>query len=200
LRSEPEYLKNKGFSFDTPLVSPYHRAPMSVGALPQHIDVQKWADREAVIDQVYPLSGFVRLVQGAVDDKGEVSVNVRLHRDTQGLFVVAGHMATSLRLTCQRCLEPVAVRLDVDVELRLLRDEEQADRLLDDADYVVLDDEGGIGLADVLEDELILALPLVPAHEDCEALPVAEEEESEAPKRENPFQVLAALKSRTEKK
>lgn len=174
---------------------------MSVGTLPQHIDVQKWADREAVIEQINPLRNFVRLVEGAVDDEGEVTVNVRLHRDEQGLFMVEGRMATTVRLTCQRCLEPVATPIEADVRLWLLRDEEQAERLPDDADYLVLDENGGIDLADALEDELILALPLVPAHESCEAYPVdqSDAEETDAPARPNPFQVLASLKGQSGK-
>lgn len=169
---------------------------MSVGTLPQHIDVQKWADREAVIEQVYPLGAFTRLVEGTVDDKGDVTVNVRLHRDAQGLFLMEGRMATTVKLTCQRCLEPVATAIDAEVHLWLLRDEEQADRLPDDADFLVLDENGGIDLAAALEDELILALPLVPMHESCEAYPVdqSDAEETDAPARPNPFLVLASLK------
>lgn len=194
-------MKNKAFSFDTPRASPYYPAPMSVGALPQFIDVQKWADREAVIEQIHPLRVYARLLEGAVDDEGEVTVNVRLHRDQQGLFVVEGRMATTVKLTCQRCLEPVAADLDVGVHLWLLRSEEQADRLPDDADFLVIDENGCIDLAAALEDELILALPLVPAHEECEAFPVeaVEEAEPEAPARPNPFLVLASLKGGTEK-
>lgn len=174
---------------------------MSVGTLPQHIDVQKWADREAVIEQINPLGNFPRLLQGAVDDKGDVTVNVRLHRDEQGLFVVEGRMATTIKLTCQRCLEPVATPIEADVQLWLLRDEDQADRLPDDADYLVLDENGGIDLAEALEDELILALPLVPAHESCDAYPVeqGDAEETDAPARPNPFQVLASLKGQSGK-
>ena len=66
----------------------------------------------------------------------------------------------------------------------------------------MLDEDGRIALADALEDELILSLPLVPAHDDCAPWPVADDEnaqEAETPGRENPFQVLAALKGRTEK-
>ncbi|HET8731977.1 MAG TPA: YceD family protein [Moraxellaceae bacterium] len=175
---------------------------MSFGTLPQHIDVQKWADREAVIEQINPLRAFARLVEGAVDDEGEVTVNVRLHRDAQGLFVVEGRLATAVKLTCQRCLEPVVTPLEADVHLWLLRSEEQADRLPDDADYLVLDDEGGIDLAAALEDELILALPLVPAHEVCETLQVESSDANEvtdAPARPNPFQVLASLKGQSGK-
>jgi uncharacterized protein len=196
-----ECIKNKGFPFDTPSVCSYYRAPMSAGTLPQYIDVQKWADREATIEQVFPLSAFARLTEGAADDRGEVAVKVQLHRDAQGLFVVDGHMATTISLICQRCLEPVAADIKADVQLWLLRDEARADRLPDDADFLVLDEDGRIGLADALEDELILALPLAPMHENCVVYPVAESEDAEveAPKRENPFEVLASLKGRTEK-
>lgn len=174
---------------------------MSAGTLPQHIDVQKWADREAAIHQVFPLSGFTRLTQGALDDAGDVAVDVRVHRDAQGLFVVEGHMATTLHLTCQRCLEPVAAAIETALQLWLLRSEGQAELLPEDADYLVLDDEGGLALADALEDELILALPLVPMHADCEAYPVDDGSVAPeaAPQRPNPFQVLAALKGRSEK-
>ncbi|HEX4869360.1 MAG TPA: YceD family protein [Moraxellaceae bacterium] len=149
-----------------------------------------------MIEQVYPLSAFARLLEGAVDDKGDVTVNVRLHRDAQGLFVLEGRLATRVNLTCQRCLEPVATPIEADVYLWLLRSEEQAERLPDDADYLVLDEEGGIDLAAALEDELILGLPLVPAHDSCEAYAVDQSDagETDAPARPNPFQVLASLK------
>jgi uncharacterized protein len=174
---------------------------MSVGTLPQYIDVQKWADREAVIDQVIPLSSFARLCEGAVGESGEVAVSVGIHRDTQGLILIEGRMSSAVALCCQRCLEPVVTDIDVELKLWLLRDESKADLLAEDADYLVLDEEGRIALADALEDELILALPLVPLHEDCEMYQAggAENEEAEDPKRENPFQVLAALKGRTSK-
>lgn len=193
----PEYLKYKDFSFDSRGARPYYRAPMSAATLPQYIDAQKWADREAVIDAIYPLSDFVRLCEGAASNEGEVRVNVRIHRDAQGLFVVDGEMATRMALVCQRCLEPVMTDVDAAVQLWLLRDESKADALPDDADFLVLDEEGRIAFADALEDELILALPLVAAHEDCEAyqLQVGEIAEVETPKRENPFQVLAGLKT-----
>ncbi|MGH8494055.1 MAG: YceD family protein [Moraxellaceae bacterium] len=169
---------------------------MSTGTLPQYIDAQKWADRETVIDQIYPLESFTRVCEGAASNAGEVKVNVRIRRDVQGLFVVEGEIAAHVALVCQRCLEPVATDIETSMQLWLLRDEEQADRLPDDADYLVLDEEGRIAFADALEDELILALPLVAAHEDCEAyqLQAGEIAEVETPKRENPFQVLADLK------
>lgn len=178
---------------------------MSVGTLPKHIDVQKWADREAVIEKVYPLSSFPRLQESVADEDGEVAVNVRIHRDAQGYFRIEGRLAAMVKLACQRCLEPLAEQIGLDLQMWLLRDEGQADQLPEDADYLVLDEEGGLALADALEDELILSLPPFPAHQSCDAYPVAAatdadaDADAEAPARQNPFQVLASLKGRAGK-
>lgn len=174
---------------------------MSAGTLPPYVDAQKWADREAVIDQVYPLSAFPRLSEGVVGDEGQISVHCRFYRDQQHLIVLEGRIKAELPLICQRCLDAVLTAVDTDFQLWLLRDEEAADRLPDDADYLVQDEEGRVALADALEDELILALPLVPMHDDCDALPLAqvESEVVETPKRENPFQVLAGFKVEPDK-
>jgi len=117
--------------------------------------------------------------------------------DAQWRLTLQGRLQAQLALTCQRCLEAVMVPVDVDVDLLLVRSEEDADALADDADFLVLDAEGQLALADALEDELLLALPLVPLHDDCESAHVnapLEEDEPAVPVRENPFQVLASLK------
>lgn len=205
-----EYLKSKDFSFDSHRSSPYYRAPMSATTLPQYIDAQKWADREAAIDQVFPLAAFTRVCESTVSSDGEVHVNIRLHRDTQNLIVLEGQVSTKLALICQRCLEPVVTGVDADVQLWLLWNEEAAEQLSDEADFVLQDAEGRVDLLAVLEDELLLALPLVATHEDCEpfqrAEQIVEDEVAvedvvvETPRRENPFQVLSELKAGPEKK
>lgn len=177
---------------------------MSAGTLPQYIDAPKWADREAEIQEIVPLSVFARVCEGAVHPQGEVSVKCRFYRDSQHLIVLEADLQTVVPLECQRCLNAVETNIDTHMQLWLLFSEEQADRLADDADYLVLDEDGRISLVDVLEDELILSLPLVALHEDCEVqadvmITAEAHEESaaaEKPRRENPFQVLASLKGK----
>lgn len=169
---------------------------MSTGTLPSYVDAPKWADRAAVIDQAYPLAAFPRLGESVVAPAGDIHVNCRFYRDAQHLIVLEGRMTARLPLQCQRCLEPVQTDVVAEFSLFLLRDEDAADRLADDADYLLQDEEGRIALADALEDELILALPLVPLHDDCHAQMPAQDEQvvpASAP-RENPFQVLAGFK------
>lgn len=175
---------------------------MSTGTLPHLIDAQKWADREGEIDQVFPLAAFPRVCEGAVSDAGEVKVHCKVSRDTQGLMKLDAEFGATVQLACQRCLEPVACAVQSSVSLFLLRSEDDADQLSDEADFLVLDEDGRFVLADALEDELILSLPLVPAHENCEAwiVEATDDEVVEAPARENPFQALAGLKGHPEKK
>jgi len=79
------------------------------------------------------------------------------------------------------------------VELALMHDEDDAERLSDDKDYLVVPEQGLV-LADILEDELLLAIPYIPSHESCELEYRNPEEPVGEPRRENPFQVLTALK------
>lgn len=102
-----------------------------------------------------------------------------------------------LHLTCQRCLNPVGIALTADNHFRFVADEETAALLDEESDGVdVLALEPRLNLLTLVEDELLLALPLVPLHEVCPT-PLAvkavgqEEEPAAAP---NPFAVLEQLK------
>ena len=101
-------------------------------------------------------------------------------------------------LTCQRCLKPVVEQVDIDRWIRFVDTEAEAAALDADSDDDVLAMPRHLDARELIEDELLLALPLVPRHEACpEPLPLgdaaesADEEEAERP---NPFAALAALK------
>ncbi|WP_165391507.1 YceD family protein [Fluviicoccus keumensis] len=140
-----------------------------------------------------PLASFPRLCEGLADQAGTVQVDCRFERDAQRVPWLRGTLTTSVTLTCQRCLKPMALPVSVEVELALVHDEEDAERLSDDADYLVVSEQGLI-LAEILEDELLLAIPYIPSHESCELEYRNPEEPVGETRRENPFQVLAALK------
>ena len=77
-------------------------------------------------EMVCTIGGERMFLWRAVDDEGEVTVNVRLHRDQQGLFVVDGRLATTVKLTCQRCLKPVEEAVDIDRWIRFVDTEAEA--------------------------------------------------------------------------
>jgi len=76
----------------------------------------------------------------------------------------------SMQLLCQRCLDPLPVPVAIDAELQLsesLREISEAD---DEIDRVLASHHMDVG--QLVEDEVILALPMVPRHEACEHRPV----------------------------
>ena len=101
----------------------------------------------------------------------------------------------TVRLQCQRCMLPLSETLAAQRSFLFARDEVEATRLDEEIDDDVLVMARSLDLAELAEDELILALPLVPRHESCpEPLVVASESVAAAPERPNPFAALAALR------
>ena len=107
----------------------------------------------------------------------------------------------SLALQCQRCLQPVETAVEVDRTIRFVRGEEAAAELDEQSDDDVLALQRSLDLRELVEDELLLALPLVPRHEVCPApLPMSAGEIEAAESAEDtahPFAALAALKRDT---
>lgn len=112
------------------------------------------------------------------------------------------HAETSVWMTCQRCLQPVAIDLAVDRAVRFVASEAEAERLDAQSEDDVLALEAALDVRTLVEDELLLALPLVPRHAACRpAVPLQQaadeaggEEGDEAAPEEHPFAKLAALK------
>jgi uncharacterized protein len=107
-------------------------------------------------------------------------------------------------LECQRCLEPLADSLAIDCTARFVEGEEAAAALDAESEEDVLALSYAFDLVEWLEDELLLALPLVPRHSECRppmpaagaAPPAAEAPAGQGEPRPNPFAALAALKDR----
>lgn len=100
-------------------------------------------------------------------------------------------------LTCQRCLQPVQEQLSLSRWFQFVRDEDEAAALDIDSEDDVLALSRSFDAIELIEDELLLSLPLVPRHEICPVplpQPVDDLPHSEGDERPNPFAALAALK------
>ncbi len=105
--------------------------------------------------------------------------------------------SASIPLTCQRCLTAVDSPIKVDQWYRFVATEEIATAEDDESEEDLLVMEPQFDLLAVLEDELIMALPVVPMHEVCPVTLPLQTGELEAPEnveKPNPFAVLAQLK------
>ncbi|WP_300648732.1 DUF177 domain-containing protein [Hydrogenophaga sp.] len=110
------------------------------------------------------------------------------------------HADATIPLTCQRCLGPVDTPLTVDRWFRFVNDEATAEAEDDDCEEDLLALEPRPRLHDVLEDELLMELPLVPLHDICPVPVVMQASDpgvgmdNGEPERRNPFAELAKLK------
>lgn len=164
---------------------------------PQRLDVVAFARAGGQLQGRWPLDGFKRLLQDAGAAGGRVVAWSAAGEHRAG---AAGPDQTWLHLRadaevevpCQRCLQPMAVPLGVDRRFRFVADEAEAERLDADSEDDVLAIEPALDLQALVEDELILALPLVPRHEHC-TLPADAAADGDAA---HPFAGLAAWRRR----
>jgi DUF177 domain-containing protein len=172
----------------------------SHGHLPSTIDPIQLAERGARLTGTLPLKSMPRLNQACRDGSGDVLVDLSFERgEGERVFLMRGTLRVSLRVTCQRCLEAMDLQIDASPWLLLLRPESGMDRLDDEADILVVDKP--LSLSALVEDELLLAMPMVPTHDlnECPARVYVKKEmgagrkEAEGEKK-NPFAALESLK------
>ena len=140
------------------------------------------------------LAALPRLSESNQAD-GYVSVSLEGGIDGHARFL-KGQLRAEVGLVCQRCLGPLRLPLELGVALGLVRSEAEAARLPAGYEPLLATDDG-ISVAELVEDELLLALPQIPRHQDlreCEANGYAAPgEASSQAERRRPFAALASL-------
>ena len=132
------------------------------------IDGFEFASAGATQQGVWPLSDFARLRDMLATDAGEVAYEISGVRDERGRPGLRLKVSGTLALRCQRCLEsmPFDVQTDEMLVLAATLAEIHAEPASAHApDRVVAGKE--MALRELVEDELILAVPYAPRHEDC---------------------------------
>jgi uncharacterized protein len=189
--------------FDTPGGHHYHTAPMS-GPRAEEVDVSLLAVQGAVLERRYPLSDFNRLRESVValseHDAHEVRARFVFARE-QGRPVALVDVEASLPLACQRCLRPIEWPVKSSARLAFVGETDGTADDIDEHDAYEMR-AGHVTLIEVVEEELLLALPLVATHTapaDCEFLasPVAAPDRAPtAEKSQRPFAGLKELLGR----
>jgi uncharacterized protein len=170
--------------------------------LPKDIDPFRFCYTQREIKGEVELSQFTRLSDALESNEGTVSISMLFDVDDRGIPFVHGQFVTKLSLVCERCLGTLALPVSIDTKLALIKHEKQADNLTAEYEPWLVDNEAPINPLDVVEDELILVLPLVPKHDtDCLPKEVWESKDENATedapvKPASPFAALAALKSK----
>lgn len=170
----------------------------------RHLDIVAFAEAGASLSGEDPLSHYARLSREDLDGEGKAVVRWQ----TQGRSEPAAGGApeiwldlqaqTELGMQCQRCLEPMRQALAFERSLRFVRDEATAEQLDEELEEDVLVWRKDFDLQALVEDELLMELPVAPRHEVCPSTPPMQVQthdfdagEQEKP---NPFAALKALK------
>jgi len=163
-------------------------------------DVDRLADRQADVAFEIPLDQLPRVRAQLAGPGGKVRGVVHFRREAG--FPVAGlEMDGVATLVCQRCLEPMKWPLGGTARVALVAAESEADRVPQEFETVHAP-EGRIRVRDLVEEELVLALPLVPLHADpgeCrdgEDAPEPAADPPEEPETQKPFERLGELLKR----
>ncbi len=172
---------------------------MSDHTLPKTLDPFKYADQNKILEGEVALHLMPRLAEMLVDTNGRVKVELEFDRDPQRLRILKGALNTTVNLVCQRCLHPVAKEIESKFTLGIVYNDEQAQNLPRVYEPLLVEDEKLV-LLDVVEEELILSLPMFAYHAQCDTEEYDKADESEAAleeleeKKPNPFEVLSGLK------
>lgn len=195
--------------FDACIVSIYHCAVM-LARLPKYIDPLHLADKRGALKGEIPISSLTRLADLLFDDRGSVAVELFFQREGRWA-TIEGHLESVLVLKCQNCLAALEWPVNSTVKLGIVSSLEQADKLPEAYEPLMLKDDNVL-LTDIVEDELLLALPAFPKHPhpcfDASHIAPASAEaagvqankaelsgDGQTPARSNPFSILANLKN-----
>ncbi|MDY0035652.1 MAG: YceD family protein [Zoogloea oleivorans] len=156
------------------------------------IDLQALAKDGGRVYRTVPVESLGRLVESLLEPVGTVTFEFQGERDDEGKLYVDLQIQGDLVLQCQRCLEAMVWPCNVQNRLLLLRSgEELPENELENDAVDALEVEPLTDLLALVEDEVLLALPLVPRHENCEP-PVKAGVDDEI----SPFAVLRQLRGK----
>ncbi len=135
-------------------------------SMPLTVDLRRFCEESRTLEAAFSPTQLPRLLDSVADTAGGVSMQVRGWVDARGRPCLDIRMAGKLWVLCQRCMRPMAI--DVEVGQTLAFGEEGAEEAGDPDAVEVLPEMAHVDLAELAEEELLLSLPMLPRHLDCE--------------------------------
>ena len=174
---------------------------MQTVKIPVSIDPIRAASSLLSYEGLIPGKQLKRLNELCAGGCSDVTVSLECGVDIQGIVYLKGKAVTELTLNCQRCMTLYTTKVTVEFNFTPYGNEIEIDELPDAYDPIECNEIGEVRLHQLIEDELIIAMPLIPMHADdsCgkgdQDIVVGEIEPSQE-ERPNPFAVLEKLKSK----
>lgn len=140
------------------------------------------------------LSDLPRLGEQVIDTDSAIVTRFRFGRNDFGHPMISGQVGANLKVECQRCLEAMSLPIDQPFELLIDASESDTDGFALDSVYT---QDGYLDVFETVEDELLLALPIIQMHENLNCNKYWKPEDAPTVPAEpvnNPFAVLGTLK------
>ena len=171
----------------------------------RHLNVAAFTQAKAAISGEELLQNYERLAQELQAPAPDLTLKWQATGESRtavdGSVRPAIHLQVqaNVPLTCQRCMEAVHTPIDVDRHFIFVPDEATAAAMDDDSEDDVLEMSADFNLLGLIEDEVLMALPLVPRHDVCPTGVIQSAQTDDfndvGEEKPNPFAALAALKS-----
>jgi uncharacterized protein len=161
--------------------------------LPKRIEPVGLADVGRSFRGEVAVGDLSRLAPLLSSRQGTLNVRLEFALDERRIRTLKGSIEGSIDLVCQRCLGALSFPLDLRIRLGIVTSEAEVDRLPEGYEPLLVSGEP-LPTCDVIEDEVLLALPAIPLHEGSPSCETGYRNEPLA-KRDNPFSVLEKLKS-----
>ncbi len=178
----------------TEWLSSRYDAALMFGALPEEIEPLRAAEVGRSFRGDVAVAKMPRLAAELYSNSGSLQVEIEFLVDNRLVRSAWGAISGKIHVRCQRCLGDIELPIDIGFRLGIVSSENDVDRLPDDYEPLLVTGEM-MKTLDIIEDEVILALPGVLVHEVCSSGHKNQifEEILDKP-RKNPFAVLQDLK------
>jgi uncharacterized protein len=163
--------------------------------LPDQFEPMGLAEAGRDFRGVVSIEALPRLADYLAESTGQLAVELSFKVDERLVRALTGKLEGQLDLICQRCLDKMAFPLNLQFQLGIVNSEAEADELPDDYEILLVDGDP-IALSQIIEDEIILALPIISKHDDaalCNGSKLTHKPESQ---KESPFAVLKQLNTK----
>ena len=161
-------------------------------SLPAQLKLFNFAKKEVSLSGQYQISDLPRISEIASNKTDKININLSFYLDNDKTPCIDGIISLDIVLICQRCLEELNISLKVRLNLAFVRNEKQDEEL--DSNYeIYVTEEDELATHDLISDEILLSIPMVPTH-DYDCIKEINGQEIVEEKSENPFAILKKLK------
>lgn len=162
--------------------------------VPEVLDAWRMVAARRGFEGNLPLSSLPRLCDALCEPDGQVGFQIDFDRDNLGVAYAELRITAELPLQCQRSLQRFLQPVEVVQRLGLIRDEDEEAALPPGYEPLLLPEDGMLRPVELVEDELILALPVVPLAPGSERVDQEWSPSQDDAAKASPFAALAGLK------